>query len=82
MARSLFGLVGLGATLIFALPAAMLGLDYLLLQGRPTAGAGLIVIAILMIVVEEHITTPMDLPTMVADRTVGKLASTPDDDEE
>jgi hypothetical protein len=80
MARSLFGLVGLGATLIFALPAAMLGLDYLLLRQQPVVGGGLILIAALMILVEEHITTPMDLPTMVADKTVGKIAGT--DDEE
>jgi hypothetical protein len=82
MARSLFGLVGLGATLIFALPAAMLGLEYLLFRGRPTAGVALVVIAALMVLVEEHITTPMDLPTMVADRTLGKLAKASEDDEE
>jgi hypothetical protein len=42
----------------------------------------LVVIAALMVLVEEHITTPMDLPTMVADRTLGKLAKAPEDDEE
>jgi hypothetical protein len=80
MARSLFGLVGLGATLMFALPAAMLGLEYLLVQGRPYAGGGLVVVAALMVLVEEHVTTPADLPTMVADRTLGRLAGS--DDEE
>jgi len=80
MARSLFGLVGLGATLMFALPAAMLGLEYLLIRQQPVVGGGLVLIAALMILVEERITTPTDLPTMVADRTVGKLAGS--DDEE
>ena len=81
MARSLFGLVGLGATLMFALPAAMLGLEFLFVQGRPYAGTLLLVAAALMILFEEHITTPGDLPTMVADRLLGRAAGDSEDEE-
>lgn len=81
MARSITGLIGLGATLVFALPVALLGLEFLLVQGRTVAGAGLLLIAGLMILVEEHLTTPGDLPGMVADQTVGRIAKTPDDEE-
>ena len=81
MARSIMGMIGLAATLVFALPAAMLGLELLLVGGRPYAGAGLIVIAALMILVEEHLTTPGDIPGMVANQTVGRLVKEPDEDE-
>jgi len=82
MARSILGLVGLGATLVFALPAAALGLEFLLVRGRTTAGVALLVAAVLMVVVEEFLTTPGDIPGIVAEQTVGRLAdSEPDEDE-
>lgn len=79
MARSILGYVGLGATLIFALPAALFGLE-LLVQGRTVVGAGLVVTGVLMVVVEEHITTAEDLPGLVAEQTVGRLVGTDDDE--
>ncbi|PSP71054.1 hypothetical protein BRD06_09180 [Halobacteriales archaeon QS_9_67_15] len=82
MGRSILGLVGLGATLIFAIPAAMLGLDYLLLQGRTTVGIALLVAAGLMIAIEEYVTTPGDLAGTAVDKTVGTVVKPPDDDEE
>ena len=79
MARSIIGLVGLGATLVFALPVAMLGLDFLV-RGKTLPGAGLLVVAGLMIAVEEFLTTPGDLPTFLAKQTVGRVAKTEDDE--
>jgi len=79
MGRSILGLVGLGATLVFALPAVLLGVEFLL-RGEYVWGTALVTIAGLMILGREYITTPGDLPGMVADQTVGRIAKT--DDEE
>lgn len=79
MARSLIGWVGLGGTLIFALPAALLGVEFII-RGRTAGGVALVVAGALMIGFERYITTPGDLPGMVADQTVGRLTKT--DDEE
>ena len=72
---------GLTATLIFALPAALLGIE-LLIRGRMFGGAALVVAAALMIGFERYITTPGDLPGMVAEQTVGRFAKTGDDEDE
>lgn len=81
MGRSIIGLVGLGATLVFALPAALLGLEFLLVRGRTVAGVALVVVAVLMIVVEEYLTTPGDVVGIVAEQTVGRIAKDPDEED-
>ena len=81
MARSIMGLVGLGATLIFVLPVALLGVEFLLVRGRTTEGVGLLIVAGLMYGVKEYLTTPGDLTGMVADQTVGRVLEAPDDEE-
>ncbi|MFB6151104.1 MAG: hypothetical protein ABEJ40_04795 [Haloarculaceae archaeon] len=80
MARSILGLVGLGTTLVFALPAALYGVE-LLVRGDTYPGIGLVVVAVLMVAVEEYVTTPGDLPAAVAGRVLGAVAKTPDDEE-
>ncbi len=82
MARSILGMVGLGTTLVFAIPVALLGLEFLLARGRPTVGAGLLVVAVLMVAIEEYVTTAEDLAGEAVDRTVGAVAKSPDEDEE
>ncbi|ELZ26845.1 hypothetical protein C475_07921 [Halosimplex carlsbadense 2-9-1] len=82
MARSILGMVGLGTTLVFAIPVALLGLEFLLARGQPTVGAGLLVAAGLMIAIEEHVTTPDDLAGKALDKTVGTVVKSPDDEEE
>lgn len=83
MARSLTGYVGLGATLVFALPAVLLGVEFLL-RGRTTWGVALVVVGVLMVVVEERITTPGDVPGLVAEQTIGRITgdTEPKDDGE
>ena len=73
------GLVGLAATLVFAIPVAYLGVD-MLLSGRGLLGAGFLGLAALMIAVEEYLTTPGDVPGMIAERAVGAVAAEPDPD--
>lgn len=81
MARGILGLVGLAATLVFALPVAYLGVD-MLLSGNGLLGAGFLGLAALMIAIEEYLTTPGDVPAKLAERVVGTVAAEPDADEE
>jgi len=79
MDRGIVGTVQLAATLVFAIPVAMFGLDFLL-QGRTLMGAAAVGVAVLMVVMEEYLTTPGDVPGKAAEKVVGTVAKT--DDEE
>lgn len=78
MARSILGTVGLALTLAFAIPVALLGLDFLV-RGRTLEGAAFLGIAALMVAVEEYVTTPTDIPGMVAGRVLGSAVKEPED---
>jgi hypothetical protein len=80
MGRGILGLVGLAATLAFAIPLILLGLQELV-EGRTTMGAAFLGVALLMILVEEYLTTPMDLPGKAADTVVGTVVKDPDEDD-
>jgi hypothetical protein len=77
MARSILGTVGLALTLAFAIPVAFLGVDYLL-SGRTNQGLLFLGIAVLMVAIEEYVTTPTDIPGMVAGRVLGGAVKEPD----
>lgn len=81
MGRGILGTLGLAATLVFAIPVAMLGVDFLL-KGRPALGTGFLFVAALMIAVEEYVTTPTDLPGMVAEKVVGRAVDPGADERE
>jgi len=72
--------VQLAATLVFALPVGLLGGQFLL-DGKVLMGAGFVVVAVLMVVLEEYLTTPKDVPSAVAEKAVGKVVKRPDDEE-
>lgn len=74
------GTVQLAATLVFALPVGLLGGQFLL-DGRTLLGTGFVVVAALMVGLQEYLTTPTDVPTALAEKAVGKVAKTPDDEE-
>lgn len=78
MARSIMGTIGLAATLAFAVPIVLFGVDALL-SGDTLLGAAFLGIALLMVLVEEHLTTPMDIPGKVAEKTVGAVAADPEE---
>ena len=77
MARGILGTVGLAATVVFAVPVVLFGLD-LLTSGDTVAGLGFLGIAALMMLVSEHVTTPADVPGMVAGRVAGAVVEEPD----
>ncbi|WP_132057292.1 DUF7533 family protein [Halorussus amylolyticus] len=74
------GTIQLAATLVFALPVGLLGVEKLL-AGETTVGAAFVGVAVLMVVLEEYLTSPTDVPGSVAQKAVGKVAKTPDEEE-
>lgn len=76
----IMGTIQLAATLVFALPVGLLGIQFLL-DGRMLVGVGFVAVAALMVGLEEYLTTPGDVPTSLAEKTVRKVVKTPDDEE-
>jgi hypothetical protein len=78
MARSILGTVGLALTLAFAIPVAYLGVEFLL-DGKTNQALLFLGIAVLMVAIEEYLTTPMDVPGMVAGKVLGRAIKDPDE---
>lgn len=72
--------VSLGATLVFALPVALMGLEKAA-GGQTALAAGLLVVATLMVVLPQYLTTPQDVPEELAERVVGTVVEDPDEGE-
>jgi hypothetical protein len=72
--------VGLAGSLIFAVPVGLFGVESLL-AGRTALGAGLVVVAVLMVVLPRRLITPGDVPAAVAERVVGRAVGDPDEEE-
>jgi len=79
VSRGIIGLVQLAATLVLAVPVALLGLQFLT-RGEPVAGATFLAIAAGMVLVEKYVLTPRDVPGMVAQRLVSRVAKAPESD--
>jgi len=79
MGRGIVGTVTLAATLAFAIPVGLLGIEFLL-DGRTLPGGGFLVLAVLMVAVEEYLTTPGDVPGEAAERVVGTVVRDPDEE--
>ena len=77
MGRGILGLVGLAVTLAFAIPVGLLGLD-MLSNGNTLVGGAFLAFAVLMVLLQEYLTTPGDVPGRVAGRIVGTVAKDPD----
>ncbi|MHC3436536.1 DUF7533 family protein [Natrialbaceae archaeon A-gly3] len=74
--------VKLTGTLILAIPAALAGLEFLLARGQPAVGAVLLVLAAGLVLVQQFVPTPSDLPKHLLQRLVGSSGSERDRDEE
>lgn len=72
--------IGLAATLVFALPAGILGIQ-LFVGGQRFLGGVLVVFAVLMVLVPRYVVTPGDVPGAVAERLVGVAVRESDDEE-
>lgn len=74
--------IKLAGVLVLALPAALAGIDLLLLRGETVTGSALIVLAVLLVVVQQRLTTPGDVPGLVAKRLFGSVVKEPESDAE
>ncbi|MXV64491.1 hypothetical protein GS429_20940 [Natronorubrum sp. JWXQ-INN-674] len=70
--------IKLAGVLVLALPAALAGLELLLVRGQTMAGGILLVLAVLLVVVQRRVTTPTDVPGLAAKRVVGAVTSDSD----
>lgn len=72
--------IKLAGTLVFALPAAFAGLDFLLVRGETGIGVALIGLAIGLVAVQHWLTMPTDIPEMLAQRVAGTVVKEPETD--
>jgi hypothetical protein len=81
MRFGILDMVGLAATLVFAVPVGVFGLRRAL-AGDALLGGGLVVVAVLMVVLPHALTTPGDLPGVVLDRLLGTALPADDPEDE
>ncbi|ELY65653.1 DUF7533 family protein [Natronococcus jeotgali] len=65
--------IELAGVLVLALPAALAGLELLLVRGETAVGAVLIGLAIALVIVQRRFTLPSDVPAAAAKRVVGAV---------
>jgi hypothetical protein len=80
MGLGIWGTIQLAATLVFAIPVGVFGLNAFL-AGQQVLGGGLIAVAVLMIALPHFLTTPGDIPATIAEKVVGKAVKVPDEEE-
>ncbi|MFP9193261.1 DUF7533 family protein [Natronosalvus vescus] len=78
----LFDTIKLVGVLIFAIPAALAGLEMVATGSRPYIGSALIVCAVVLVLVQRRLTTPGDVPGLLAKKVTGSAARTPEREEE
>ena len=74
--------IKLAGTLVLALPAAIAGLELVLIRGQTTIGIALIGLAIGLVVIQHWLTLPTDIPELFAKRLVGVVTKEPEADAE
>jgi hypothetical protein len=79
MSWGMLDLLGSFMTLVFATTLALAGGE-LLLGGDLFAGVGLLGVAVAMVAFERYVTTPGDLPELVASKVVDAVVRSPDDE--
>ncbi|MFC4988212.1 MULTISPECIES: DUF7533 family protein [Saliphagus] len=79
---SIIETLSLAGVLVFAIPAALAGLEFLLVRGQPVVGAVLIGLAVALVLVQRYVTLPGDVPGMVAQRVAGAVSKDPDEPRE
>ena len=81
MTMGIIDTVSLAATLVFAIPIALFGIDRIV-AGQLVFGGVFIVIAAGMVLLREKLMTPSDIPSSAAQKVVGKVVETDEDEEE
>jgi len=68
----LFDTIGMLVALVFAIPIGIFGVDQLV-RGE-LSGVVFIAMAVALVAIERYLITPTDIPSIIAEKTVGKVA--------
>ena len=79
MTRGIIATLQLLVTLAFAAPLALLGVQFLVSE-RFLMGSVFLGIAAAMVLLQEFLTTPQDIPTKVIERVTGRVVDDGDDE--
>jgi len=80
MSRGILEMLWSATTLVFAIPVVLAGVE-LLLHGDHLIGVGLLAVALIMVVIDQYVTTPGDLPVLAANKLAGGIALPPEEKE-
>ncbi|WP_117593006.1 DUF7533 family protein [Haloprofundus halophilus] len=80
MALGILDTIGLAATLVFAIPVAIYGIEQLA-SGETLFGVALLAVAAAMVLVPRYVTTPDDIPGKAAEKAVGSAVKNPEKNE-
>jgi hypothetical protein len=72
--------IKLAGALVFAIPAALAGIDFLFVRGETAIGIALIGLAVGLVAIQHWLTMPTDIPELLAKRVVGTVAEDPEPD--
>lgn len=78
MVKSITGMITLAITVAFALPVGLFGLNFIF-SGKTLLGGVFVALAVLMVIFEEYITSPTDIPEIAVQRVVGAIVKTDDE---
>lgn len=77
MSWGILDMFGSITTLVFAIPPALLGME-LLFGGNLFLGGGLLGAALAMVLVDQYVITPGDLPGLIASKIVDAIIPPPE----
>ncbi len=80
MSKGLIATLQFAASVVVAVPVAAFGL-FKLAEGEPKLGALFLVLAVLVVVFEEVVTSPTDIPAALLERVGGRVVETPEEEE-
>jgi hypothetical protein len=80
MSKGVVGTLQLAASAVVVVPVAAFSL-FKFAEGEPLLGVLFLAIAALVVVVEESVTSPSDLPAVVVEEVGGRVLKRPDDEE-
>ncbi len=67
--------IKLAGVLVLALPAALAGLEFLLVRGETMTGTILLILAVALVIIQRRLTTPSDVPGLAAKRVASVVTS-------
>jgi hypothetical protein len=77
MSWGILEMFGSITTLVFAIPPALLGVE-LLSEGNLFLGGGLLGAGLAMVLFDQYVTTPGDLPGLIGSKIVDAILSPPE----